>query len=227
MPQNDRGDSSGPESNELLYTNCQTRKQRLLCLHSFRTSGEILAQQLFLFSNLGSVLIETCDLTYIDAPHRCSPADDEKLEPMIKQVFNGPYHEWFNAQQQANGGGLEYEYLFESLKAVEHAVRTRGPFDGFLGFSQGGTLAHLCCMLAAHGRLPFPEPSFLILLCSRASRHHVHRANSLESQGLQSTAQSTCMYLPRSGSTRAIRLTRICSITFRAQASRRSYARLR
>lgn len=34
---------------------CVRRKQRVLCLHSFRTSGAILKQQLFLFSNLGTL----------------------------------------------------------------------------------------------------------------------------------------------------------------------------
>ena len=32
---------------------CLRPRQRILCLHSFRTSGAILKQQLFLFSNLG------------------------------------------------------------------------------------------------------------------------------------------------------------------------------
>ena len=32
---------------------CLLPRQRILCLHSFRTSGAILKQQLFLFSNLG------------------------------------------------------------------------------------------------------------------------------------------------------------------------------
>ena len=34
---------------------CVRRKQRVLLLHSFRTSGAILKQQLFLFSNLGTL----------------------------------------------------------------------------------------------------------------------------------------------------------------------------
>ena len=34
---------------------CLRTRQRILCLHSFRTSGAILKQQLFLFSNLGTI----------------------------------------------------------------------------------------------------------------------------------------------------------------------------
>lgn len=35
---------------------CLRPRQRILCLHSFRTSGAILKQQLFLFSNLGKYI---------------------------------------------------------------------------------------------------------------------------------------------------------------------------
>ena len=181
---------------------CLRPRQRILCLHSFRTSGAILKQQLFLFSNLGTILSDYCDLDYIDAPHRCSPADDEKQEPLISQVFEGPYHEWFNANRRmmTEGGGLEYSYLEESLSAVADAVKRRGPYDGFVGFSQGrhascnlipdqsltqtsipeprsgATLAHLCAMLASNAQLPFEPPQFLLLICSRASRHYTHQA---------------------------------------------------
>ena len=71
------------------------------------------------FLHPGTVLSEYCDLEYIDAPHRCSPADDEKLDPLITQVFEGPYHEWFNAGStpcgSLGGGAVEYRYLEESL----------------------------------------------------------------------------------------------------------------
>lgn len=162
---------------------CVRRKHRVLCLHSFRTSGAILKQQLFLFSNLGTlssaesrpqqisffpfangagrggfralgngfavrhsanflhpgtVLSDYCDLDYIDAPHRCSPADDDKLDPLITQVFKGPYHEWFNVDSRwsREGAAVEYNYLEESLRAVADAVERRGPYDGLIGFSQ-------------------------------------------------------------------------------------------
>ena len=93
------------------------------------------------------------------------------------QVFEGPYHEWFNANRRwaREGGGVEYNYLEESLAAVADAVKRRGPYDGFIGFSQGGTLAHLCAMLACEGQLPFEPPQFLIMICSRASRHYAHQ----------------------------------------------------
>ena len=73
------------------------------------------------FLHPGTVLSDYCDLDYIDAPHRCSPADDEKLDPLITQVFEGPYHEWFNAGStpcgSLGGGADEYRYLEESLRA--------------------------------------------------------------------------------------------------------------
>ena len=77
------------------------------------------------FLHAGTLLSDYCVLDYIDAPHRCSPADDEKQDPLITQVFEGPYHEWFNANRRwaRQGGGVEYNYLEESLGAVADAVK--------------------------------------------------------------------------------------------------------
>jgi hypothetical protein len=77
------------------------------------------------FLHAGTLLSDYCVLDYIDAPHRCSPADDEKQDPLITQVFEGPYHEWFNANRRwaREGGGVEYNYLEESLGAVADAVK--------------------------------------------------------------------------------------------------------
>ena len=107
----------------------------------------------------GTTLSDYCDLDYIDAPHRCSPADDEKQDPLITQVFEGPYHEWFNANRRwaREGGGVEYNYLEESLGAVADAVKRRGPYDGFIGFSQGGP-ASLARAAAPEPRALSPQP---------------------------------------------------------------------
>ena len=114
------------------------------------------------FLHPGTVLSDYCDLEYIDAPHRCSPADDEKLDPLITQVFEGPYHEWFNAGStpcgSLGGGAVEYRYLEESLRAVADAVKRRGPYDGLIGFSQVRVRVRVRIRVRVRARRPKPNP---------------------------------------------------------------------
>ena len=146
---------------------------RVLCFHSFRTSAAILRRQLFEFSNVGTLLEEFCDLDFIDGAHECDASDEAKMEPVLKQFFKRPFFEWVNASQRADGT-REYAYLDASLRKIAQAVAQRGPYDGFLGFSQGGTMAHTCVLLAAHGQLRFAPPRFLLIFSARVSRHHEH-----------------------------------------------------
>lgn len=60
------------------------------------------------------------------------------------------------------------------LSHLTEYVAHNGPFDGYLGFSQGGSLCHLLSLLARAGKLPFAPPRFLILLSCRLTRHTPH-----------------------------------------------------
>ena len=57
----------------------------------------------------------------------------------------------------------------ESLKAVVDFVGENGPFDGLLGFSQGGAMLGLICGLQQQGKLPF---SFRFAIFASAFRSH-------------------------------------------------------
>ena len=62
-------------------------------------------------------------------------------------------------------------HLGATLKLLEETVQRHGPFDGFLGFSQGGSLAHMRCWPRTPCPLRRPASSSS---SRRASRHHAH-----------------------------------------------------
>ena len=72
-------------------------KLRLLCLHAFRTNGDILKQQMA-FSGQDALLRDDVELTYLDAPYACTPEDDKKQYPIVFKIFPkekfGDYREW-------------------------------------------------------------------------------------------------------------------------------------
>ena len=125
------------------------KRRRILCFHSFRLSGEILAKQIGMFSNVGQVL-EDADLVYIDGAHRVSPEKEARMPEMLKSMFEGPYFEWWDANPVEQG--VSYDGLDSTIEYIQQFIAEHGPFDGFLGFSQGGDSAS-CCMLSAVGTL--------------------------------------------------------------------------
>ena len=128
---------------------------RLLALHSFRTSAAIFKAQM---RRAGWLLPEgeppsrspgenAVEVVFLDAPFEASGA----LPPRIAEFFpDGPYLEWWNASDD----GKVYEGLGDTLTYVNDFVAREGPFQGVIGFSQGGTLAALlCAMQEGRGRL--------------------------------------------------------------------------
>lgn len=108
---------------------------RVLCLHGFRTNADILETQFSasIFASMSSFV----DFVYLNGPHR---TQDEALVPEIIRIAFGPqdpkvgYREWYNRQ------GPNYVGLSESLDYLRSRTEALGPFDGIMGFSQGGSL---------------------------------------------------------------------------------------
>ncbi len=150
-------------------------KLRTLCLHSFRTSAAFLELQLGSFSNVGRLLSEHCEFVYLSAPNRAAQAVEESMPESMRRLSPPPYYEWWNARDEADGT-VVYDHLDASLQHVSDFIRREGPFDGVLGFSQGGSLAHLLCMLDREdGGLPQERPlRFSIILSARVTRHAAH-----------------------------------------------------
>ena len=100
------------------------------------------------------------------------------MEAPIKVIFAGEtFYEWLNAEPDPGGDAnlRTYTYVDEAVSKIVDHVNSHGPYDGFLGFSQGGTVCHLLGLLAANGKLACPPPRFLILLSCRMTRHAPHQ----------------------------------------------------
>lgn len=104
------------------------RRPRLLCLHGFRTSGEILKKQVCKWPDQVTARL---DLVFVDAPFPAEGKSD------VEGIFDPPYYEWF----QFDKGFMEYRNFDECLKYIEDLMIKEGPFDGLLGFSQGAILS--------------------------------------------------------------------------------------
>ncbi|KAG4963730.1 hypothetical protein AAZX31_14G165700 [Glycine max] len=129
------------------------RKPRFLCLHGFRTSGEILKTQLHKWPQ--SVL-DNLDLVFVDAPFPCLGKSD------VEGIFDPPYYEWF----QFNKEFTEYTNFDECLQYIEECMIKYGPIDGLLGFSQGSILSAALPGLQEKGvaLTKVPKVKFLIIV---------------------------------------------------------------
>ncbi|KAK7385358.1 hypothetical protein VNO78_31074 [Psophocarpus tetragonolobus] len=129
------------------------RKPRFLCLHGFRTSGQILKTQIHKWPQ--SVL-DNFDLVFVDAPFPCQGKSD------VEGIFDPPYYEWF----QFNKEFTEYTNFEECLKYIEDCMIKHGPIDGLLGFSQGAILSAALPGLQEKGvaLTKVPKVKFLIIV---------------------------------------------------------------
>ena len=93
----------------------------------------------------------------------------------MASLFPPPYFEWWNARETETG--MIYDHLDASLAAIERHAAAHGPFDGYLGFSQGGSMAHLLCLLSMRDEAfarRIPPPRFGVFISARTTRHADH-----------------------------------------------------
>ncbi|KAL9234694.1 hypothetical protein vseg_009533 [Gypsophila vaccaria] len=114
------------------------RKPRMMCLHGFRTSGEIMKKQI---EKWDESVLQKLDLVFVDGP---SPAEGKSN---VEGIFDPPYYEWF----QTNHDQTVYKNFEKCLDYVEDCMIKHGPFDGLMGFSQGAYLAAALPGLQAQG----------------------------------------------------------------------------
>ncbi|GAB2271391.1 hypothetical protein Dimus_006231 [Dionaea muscipula] len=114
------------------------RKPRFLCLHGFRTSGEILKMQV---GKWPESVLQKLDLVFVDAPFPALGKSD------VEGIFSPPYYEWF----QFNKEFTEYTNFDECLEYIEDSMIKHAPIDGLLGFSQGAVLSAALPALQAKG----------------------------------------------------------------------------
>ncbi|KAL3702109.1 hypothetical protein R1sor_020131 [Riccia sorocarpa] len=147
------------------------RKLRVMCLHGFRTSARIMQKQIEVAQWI-PLLDDLVEFVYMEAPYAASgkSASGEKFEP--------PFFEWY----QANQDYTEVYGLEESIEQIAAFIKSRGPFDGLMGFSQGGVLSGALVGLQEKGlALRDIEPfRFVVVIGSAVARYPLLKPAYLE-----------------------------------------------
>ncbi|XP_047069635.1 esterase OVCA2-like [Lolium rigidum] len=130
------------------------RRPRFLCLHGFRTSGEIMRKQVV--GKWPDEVTARLDLVFPDAPFPAEGKSD------VDGIFDPPYYEWF----QFDKGFTEYRNLDKCFDYIEELMIKEGPFDGLMGFSQGSVLSAALVGLQQQGLAltRVPKIKFLMII---------------------------------------------------------------
>eukprot|EP01129_Flabellula_baltica_P009875 TRINITY_DN4108_c0_g1_i1.p1 TRINITY_DN4108_c0_g1~~TRINITY_DN4108_c0_g1_i1.p1 ORF type:complete len:207 (+),score=36.18 TRINITY_DN4108_c0_g1_i1:241-861(+) len=108
---------------------------RVLCLHGYHQSGSLLQKKTGAFRK---IVKQSCkDFHFIDAPMNHSVNDDGVPTFKWYEIPEGEVH-----FQSPNYIGWE-----DSIDYLRTVFQEQGPFDGVLGFSQGGIILSTLCGL--------------------------------------------------------------------------------
>jgi predicted esterase len=123
--------------------------------------------------NLTKAFPSGITLHYPTAPHRLAPADIPFPLPSSTSNDSDAPEEvdawaWWRRKDISsdNGDPYTYEGLEKGISSIADVLKTEGPFDGVIGFSQGGACAGIVASLLESGRkeafgkdgiMPFPE----------------------------------------------------------------------
>lgn len=146
-------------------------KLRILCLHGYRQTGTTFREKTGAFRKL---LKKHAEFVFVTSPVRVpplTPGSDggDKEDGGCGWWFSQP-NDYFKAQDESEC----VKGYNDSLKAVVDFVNENGPFDGLLGFSQGGAMLGLLCGLQQQGNLPFSF-KFAIFASAFKSRSSPHQ----------------------------------------------------
>ena len=146
------------------------RKLRILCLHGYHGSGDVLRRQMQALTDGFESRVE---LVYLDAP----------------SLSQGDYGWWHAVPAEGAQDGdqsgvgharMRYEGWDRTRAAIVSVFEKEGPFDGIFGFSQGAALAGLLVGLRAPDGVPTAEQpltfDFAILVSGFVSNDPAHAA---------------------------------------------------
>lgn len=143
------------------------RKLRVLALHGFRQNGSVFRSRTV---KMRRALEDLVDFTFVTSPMRYTPKGDTRDATLAAfgELPDYPMQQvwWLSSEDNAT-----YEGFHESVAFLETVFRTQGPFDGVVGFAQGGTLA---AVLAAMQH-PVIRFRFAVCISSFPSRAAAHR----------------------------------------------------
>ncbi|KAK7925745.1 hypothetical protein WMY93_008055 [Mugilogobius chulae] len=167
---------------------------RILCIHGYRQNGGSFREKT---GALRKLLKKSVELVFVDAPlsvvqvpqtsEGSCDVSPEKVASSGPQGEADPRGWWFSdvasrsfsAQQRCEVSlGLD-----QSVSTVREAVKTLGPFDGILGFSQGAAFVAMLCSLQEQNLEPDFHFRFAVLVAgfrSACTEHELFYKSSLQ-----------------------------------------------
>ncbi|MDO9015869.1 MAG: DUF924 family protein [Deltaproteobacteria bacterium] len=139
------------------------RRLKILALHGMRQSGAGFRAGT---RKLRNALADVAEFTFVTSPrpYRPAGASHEALDGLPDDPKQ---QAWWHPTED----NLTYEGFDDAVAFLEGVFRKHGPFDGVLGFSQGGTLAAVLAAMQPHPTIAF---SFVICVGAFPSRALAH-----------------------------------------------------
>lgn len=147
---------------------------KVLCLHGKFQSGDIFLRQTGAFrKSLNNII----DFHFVTSPHQTESPNETSHQGL---GTSDPVYTWWVGRDPTTGPDGEvtfksYEGQDESIAVIDEYIAAHGPFDGILGFSQGGILAS---MLANSKRFKFAIICGSLLPGPQTSLDLIHGADS-------------------------------------------------
>lgn len=136
--------SSKKDKKSIVATNVppvakkEDNSNRILLIHGWRTSGDILFMQTAAFRYHTEI-----EVVKINGPWDAKGPPDDGIAEFYP---NQPYYEWWAYEEDSEGRKI-YNGHEKSLRRLEAFLDEHGPFLGVLGFSQGATMTTLLAEL--------------------------------------------------------------------------------
>ena len=126
------------------------RPIKILMLHGYTQSGPLFqAKTGALRKTLQKAFPKGIELVYPTAPIRITPADESYLSAGAE---GGEIDAWGWWRRKGDGEPYTYEGIETGLGFIAELLKTQGPFDGVVGFSQGAACAAMVASLLEPGR---------------------------------------------------------------------------
>ncbi|NMO15655.1 DUF924 family protein [Pyxidicoccus fallax] len=142
-------------------------KLKILALHGFRQNGEVFRART---RKLRHALEDIAEFTFVTSPHVYSPQGETRAATLAAFGTIPEYPTqrvwWMSSEDNS-----VYEGFDASVAYLETVFREQGPFDGVVGFAQGGTLAAVLAAMQPHPTLSI---RFAICISAFPSRARAH-----------------------------------------------------
>ncbi|GMT14302.1 hypothetical protein PFISCL1PPCAC_5599, partial [Pristionchus fissidentatus] len=168
------------------------RRLQILCLHGYRQNDVFFREKT---GSLRKMIKKYADLHYACAPHRPNVESSEERGDVRGWWFTKPDAQFSSRDVTDLATGFE-----DSIKYLVELIKVKGPFDGYLGFSQGACMLHLLLAKAEKGEIDIPKPQFVIFgsgFLSLSSKHEEYtklRLTSTPSLHIFGTGDEVVLY---------------------------------